>query len=110
MKVAKCTACGRLAFPSHTRCTACGGTDFASTELEEGVVVTHTVLRVPPPGLAPPVPMAIVEFEGGVRALGQLTESVDIGTRVVPEWATLREAEGRVFEGYRFRPRRGPKA
>lgn len=81
-----------------------------ATELEEGVVVTHTVLRVPPPGLAAPVPMAIVEFEGGVRALGQLTESVDIGTRVVPEWAPLREAEGTVFEGFRFRPRGGRKA
>ncbi|MFQ5919943.1 MAG: OB-fold domain-containing protein [Thermoplasmata archaeon] len=89
---------------------ACGGTQFLATELEEGVVVTHTVLRVPPPGLPPPVPMAIVEFEGGVRALGQLTQSVDTGTRVVPEWATLREAGGTGFQGFRFRPRPGRKA
>ena len=54
--------------------------------------------------------MAIVEFEGGVRALGQLTEPADIGVRVVPEWATLREAEGLTFMGFRFRPTDGRKA
>lgn len=88
----------------------CGSTLFAAIELEEGIVVTHTVLRVPPPGMDPPVPMAIVEFEGGVRALGQLTESAVTGARVVPEWAALREAEGVVYEGFRFRPQPGRKA
>lgn len=83
----------------------CRASSVETVELREGVVVTHTVLRVPPPGLKPPVPIAIVEFEGGVRALGQLTEPVETGTRVVPEWATLREADGKVYEGFRFRPR-----
>ncbi|MFQ5987064.1 MAG: Zn-ribbon domain-containing OB-fold protein [Thermoplasmata archaeon] len=105
MNVAKCARCGRLAFPSHAICPNCRGSEFEEHELTEGVVVSNTVLRVPPPGLTPPVPIAIVEFEGGVRALGQLTESAEVGTQVVPEWGFLREAEGRVYEGFRFRPR-----
>ncbi|MFQ6013298.1 MAG: Zn-ribbon domain-containing OB-fold protein [Thermoplasmata archaeon] len=104
MKVAKCTHCGRLTFPTHRVCPNCRGSAFAEEEVQEGLVVTHTVLRVPPPDFTPPVAIAIVEFEGGVRALGQVTQPVDVGTRVVSEWAVLREGGGTVYEGFRFRP------
>ncbi|MFQ5907738.1 MAG: Zn-ribbon domain-containing OB-fold protein [Thermoplasmata archaeon] len=105
MKVAKCVECGRLTFPTHRVCSRCRGTVFEEADLKEGRVLTHTVLHVPPPDLTPPIPIAIVEFEGGVRALGQVTEPVEIGARVVPDWGPLREVDGATCEGFRFRPR-----
>lgn len=105
MKVARCAQCGRISFPTHRVCANCRSSEFVEEEVEEGIVLTSTVLRVPPPDLTPPVPIAIVEFEGGGRALGQVTKPVRVGTRVVPEWATLREVRGIRYEGFRFRPR-----
>ncbi|MEE9592550.1 MAG: OB-fold domain-containing protein [Thermoplasmata archaeon] len=104
MKVAKCVECGLLTYPTHRVCARCRGTEFVEADLQEGRVLTHTILHVPPPDLTPPIPIAVVEFEGGVRALGQVTGPVEIGTRVVPEWGTLREVNGTTYEGFRFRP------
>ncbi len=104
MRVSRCMGCGALSYPVHSVCHSCGGADFKDTNLGQGALLTYTVLHVPPPGVDPPLRIGIVEFEGGVRALGQLTEEMDVGTRVEAEWAVVRRVGDKVYEGFRFRP------
>lgn len=104
MRAARCTHCGTLAFPPHAVCAACRHDTFEGVELREGRLLTYTVIHVPPPGLPSPLTVGIVEFEGGLRALGRLAEPVEVGQAVVGEWTVLREGEAGAMEGFRFRP------
>lgn len=104
MRVARCKGCRRLTYPAHFVCDDCGSRDFDSLEVSEGTLLTYTVLHVPPSGVVSPLRIGIVEFEGGVRALGQLAEPMEVGAKVRAEWTVVREVEGRIYEGFRFRP------
>lgn len=103
MRVAQCRSCGTVAYPAHRVCRSCRGRTFGETEARIGTVVTHTLLHVPPPGFEPPVRLAIVEFEGGGRALGRLTAETRLGARVEVEEADPGETEGGT-RAWRFRP------
>lgn len=104
MRAHRCRACGALSYPAHAACRRCRGRDHEELEVGEGVLLTHTELRVPPPGAPSPLRLGIAEFEGGVRALGQLLEPAEVGDRVVAEWGPTRTVEGRTVEAWRFRP------
>lgn len=103
MKVTRCVHCGTLTYPIHMVCHSCGSKESEEAELGEGTLLTYTVVHVPPPGVSPPLRLGIVEFEGGVRALGQLAEDVEVGSKVRAEWAVVRRVDGREYEGFRFR-------
>ncbi len=103
MKVSKCVQCRSLTYPSHLVCRKCGATASEEAELGEGTLLTHTVVHVPPPGVDVPLRIGIVEFEGGIRALGRLVDQMDVGSRVVAEWTVVRRVKEREFEGFRFR-------
>jgi hypothetical protein len=45
VKVRRCTACGRLAFPPRLWCPDCGRADWDEVEVESGVVETATTTR-----------------------------------------------------------------
>jgi uncharacterized OB-fold protein len=106
-----------------------GGEPVDTVDLSEhtATVVTWTTSTAPPPGVAEPNHLAIVEFEvsetpegsrnvgesESVRALGQLTtDDIDIGDEVRPVYtaelrdpeAGIREAESQEWDGYRFEP------
>jgi uncharacterized OB-fold protein len=49
--------------------------------------------------------LGIVEFDNGVRALGQLdSEEVDMGMRMRPRWERVRTLAGQEVYGLRFYP------
>ncbi len=103
MKLYRCAHCGTLAHPAHLLCHSCRATEFEEAEVGEGTLLTYTVIHVPPPGVEPPLKIGIVEFDSGVRVLGQLAEDVEVGAKVRGEWTVVRRVEGRDFEGVRFR-------
>jgi uncharacterized OB-fold protein len=107
---------GSLTYPPHP-IGPDGGEPVETVDLSEhtATVVTWTTSTAPPPGVSEPNHLAIVEFdiEGEpVRALGQLTEEVEIGDEVTPIYteelrdpaAGIREAESQEWDGYRFEP------
>jgi len=75
LEAARCEGCEKVLFPPRVACPGCGGRKFEMTVLpREGKVVTYTVVRVPPAGFTEqtPLPIAIVELEGGVRVMVQV--------------------------------------
>lgn len=102
MAPARCRNCGALAFPPHLRCRHCHGTQFEEAPLEKGRLLTWTVIHYPPPHVKGPIRVGIVEFSGGVRALGELPESLEVGAAVAAEWEVLRTVEGKEVRGFRF--------
>ncbi len=107
---------GSLTYPPHP-IGPDGGEPVETVDLSEhtATVVTWTTSTAPPPGVSEPNHLAIVEFdiEGEpVRALGQLTEEVEIGDEVAPVYteelrdpeAGIREPESQQWDGYRFEP------
>jgi uncharacterized OB-fold protein len=103
MRVYRCRSCGRLSYPAHFLCRQCRSTEFDELEVSGGKLLTYTVIHVPPPGVPVPLRLGIAEFEGGVRALGQLAEPMEVGDEVVAEWALLRKMGDEEYEGFRFR-------
>ncbi len=102
MNVRRCLHCGTLTYPAHYLCHRCRHSDFENVELGDGTLLTFTVIHVPPPGVPSPLAIGIVEFEGGVRALGQLSEPMEVGSKVTAEWGVLRRVAGKEYEGFRF--------
>jgi uncharacterized OB-fold protein len=69
-----CKACGAKTYPRHTACPSCGATDFDSLILE-GTATLVTFTRVHALSLAYTerfITVGIVEYQGGLRALGRL--------------------------------------
>ena len=80
LEAAHCKGCEEVLFPPRVVCPECGGRDFETTVLpREGKVVTYTVVRVPPAGFTEqtPLPIALVELEGGVRLMVQVGDLAD---------------------------------
>lgn len=109
MRASRCRRCQALAYPAHRLCRACRHDAFQEVSLGEGTLLTYTVLHVPPPGVPAPLTLGIAEFEGGVKALGQVVGEAAVGLRVEGEWAPLRTVDGQTLEGFRFRPVEGRK-
>ncbi len=99
----KCTSCGFATFPKHTRCPRCKGKDFSELGLNEGRLMTYTVLNATPPGVPKPLQLAIAEFEGGVRLIGQVSSGrPEIGSRVRLVESKLRETPRGICTGFSF--------
>lgn len=109
MRAFRCRRCQALTYPAHRVCRACRHDAFQEVDVGEGTLLTYTVLHVPPPGVSAPLTLGIAEFEGGVKALGQVVGEAAVGDRVQAEWAPLRTVGDRTLEGFRFRPVRGRK-
>ena len=64
---------------------------------ETGKVLTHTVIRTPPPGFANMIPyvVAVLEMDDGTRMMAQVVdvapEEVSIGMRVALEFRKVRQ-------------------
>lgn len=104
MKMYKCRHCCRLTYPAHYVCRQCHHTDFEEIGVSEGTLLTYTVIHVPPPGVDSPLRIGIVEFEGGIRALGKLMEPTEVGSKVRAEWGVTRKVGEEEYEGFTFRP------
>ncbi|MEM2896105.1 MAG: Zn-ribbon domain-containing OB-fold protein [Candidatus Bathyarchaeia archaeon] len=103
----KCKKCGKAYYPKHSRCFKCKSKDFDEIELGNVcTLLTYTKLYAIPKGIDKvPLVLGIVEFENGVRVLGQITtEEVEIGMKLKPISGELRVIEGKPTLGFKFEP------
>jgi uncharacterized OB-fold protein len=100
-----CKGCGAVAYPRHRCCKACGKTRFESVPLE-GNATLLTFTRVYNLSLAFDerfITLGIVEFEGGVRALGRLdVDEPKISMKLSAYVAPVRTEGYETYEGLWF--------
>jgi len=108
---------GSIGYPGHP-VGPDGSEPVETVDLSEytGEVVTWTTNTATPPGVRQPNTLAIVEFDvdgESVRAIGQTTDDVEIGTTVRPVYVEqlrepgvgLKPEDGpQEWDGYRFEP------
>ncbi|MEM3506656.1 MAG: Zn-ribbon domain-containing OB-fold protein [Candidatus Bathyarchaeia archaeon] len=103
----KCKRCGKAYYPKHSRCFNCKSRDFEKIELGNVcTLITYTKLYAIPKGIDKvPLVLGIVEFENGVRMLGQITtENVEIDMKLKPIFDKIRVIEGKPIFGFKFEP------
>jgi uncharacterized OB-fold protein len=87
LPVSICSACGHSVFPARLLCPRCGGSEWATTEIVEGVVEDATVVRRVPGGPLPaPVQLGAVRVAGGPVVLARLEPGTDSGASVRLEY------------------------
>ncbi|MFX1514088.1 MAG: Zn-ribbon domain-containing OB-fold protein [Promethearchaeota archaeon] len=102
----KCTKCGKIEYPRHTRCHGCRNREFEEVEVTgEGTLVTFTKLKATPTGIdTPTLVLGMVEFENGVRYTGQiLAEEPEIGMKLYPVWGRVRTINNQNLHAFQFR-------
>ncbi len=64
----KCSECGKTEFPPKIVCTSCYSDKMEWIELpKRGRIYSFTEMHVVPTGFKPPLTVAVVELENGVR-------------------------------------------
>ena len=103
----RCKNCGYVMYPSHSRCLHCGGREFEGIETAgRGRLVTYTEIFNLPWGIDERSrTVGIVEFENGVKAMGQIkVETPKIGMKLKAEWGPVRVIRGEEVYGLIFHP------
>lgn len=101
----KCKNCGYVMYPRHFRCLNCGGREFERIEPgEKGKLVTFTDVYGLPWGIDERVrTIGIVEFEDGVKAMGQIkAQKPKIGMKLKAAWGPVRVIGGETVYGFIF--------
>ena len=107
----RCKKCGYLNYPHRRICVRCAeGTEFEFTPLpREGVIYSYIINHYAPAEMERPAICALVDL-GERRLYGQITEcspaDVHVGMPVERVIRIIREHDGLVFYGIKFRPRR----
>jgi uncharacterized protein len=73
----RCTRCGQVSLPRRLVCPGCRGSEMEAVRLaRSGVVITSTVIHVPPDDFTAQAPyaMAIVETPEGARLMAQVVD------------------------------------
>ena len=98
LEAGRCTDCGAVAYPVRQICPGCRGDSFETFNLSrEGVVITSTVIHVPPDEflMEAPYAMAVVETPEGARLMTQVVDcdpsSVLPGMNVSLEFRLIRK-------------------
>jgi 3-hydroxy-3-methylglutaryl CoA synthase/uncharacterized OB-fold protein len=96
----RCTACGFRHLPPTRICLSCRAVDQMEPERMadlQGTVATYTIDRLAF-SLSPPMVGAVIDFDGGGRYRGEMTDvdpaAVAVGTRVAMTFRRLYSAEG----------------
>jgi uncharacterized OB-fold protein len=106
----KCKKCGKLHYPFHDRCLACKSREFDKVEPQgDARLLTFTRIYNLPWGFDQRyLTIGVVEFENGVRAMGQIKadESYDlkIGMLLHPAWEPIRVQYGENVYGLALHP------
>jgi len=106
----KCDKCGFLQHDSHIRCLKCKNANFSIiTALETCTLLTYTILRAPPKEFREKESYAlgVVEFENGLKALGQITTQDDlkIGMILIPIYQKIcNDLDGQEIFTHVFKP------
>lgn len=106
----RCKKCGKIHYPFHDRCLACKSREFEKIK-PEGMakLLTYTRIYNLPWGFDQRyLTIGVVEFENGVRAMGQIhvDESAHLETGMVmkPEWGPVRKQYGEAVYGLVLKP------
>lgn len=106
----KCVKCGFLQHKSHIRCLKCKTKEFSLFEAS-GIcrLLTYTILTEPPSEFRDQdsYVLGIVEFENGIKALGQITskENLKIGMNLKPTYKKICDnLDGKEVYDYTFQP------
>ena len=96
----RCTACGFRHLPPTRVCLSCQAVDQMESERMadlQGTVATYTIDRLAF-SLSPPMVGAVIDFDGGGRYRGEMTDvdpdAVAVGTRVAMTFRRLYSAQG----------------
>ncbi len=106
----KCKKCGKLHYPFHDRCLVCRGRDFEKVKPEgKPSLVTFTRIYNLPWGFdLRYLTIGIVQFENGVKAMGQIhaDESYPIknGMLLEASWEPVRWTYGEPTYGLVLKP------
>jgi len=106
----KCDNCGLLQHSTHLRCLKCKHEKF-DTIVASGsaILLTYTVLKAPPAEFRDKnsYVIGVVEFENGVRGLGQITtqDKLKTGMTLKPIYRKICEnLDGKEVYAYVFDP------
>ena len=106
----KCKKCGKLHYPFHDRCLACKGREFETVEPQGNAkLLTFTRIYNLPWGFDQRyLTIGVVEFENGVKAMGQIAADdaagLKAGMKLRPTWAPIRKVHGENVFGLKFHP------
>lgn len=106
----KCKKCGKLHFPFHDRCMACKNREFDEVKPQGNAkLLTFTRIYNLPWGFDQRyLTIGVVEFENGVKAMGQVkvdeTYPLKLGMAMQPSWETVRVQYGEDVYGLALRP------
>ncbi len=108
IKAVKCHNCGLIQHYSHLRCLNCKSESFEDIEATGGCrLITFTILTAVPTEFLEkrPYGLGIVEFENGVRAIGQITTQKDLktGMKLRPIFKVIKMG-GKQIHTYLFEP------
>ena len=105
----KCKDCGHITYPRRLICPICGSLNLEEHKLSrKGTVQTYAINWVLPPGIEPPVPVVVVDLEGGGKYQGIIAEvanpeEVKIGGKVEMVLRKVFTDRGLNIYGYKFR-------
>jgi uncharacterized OB-fold protein len=104
----KCKNCGKIHNPYHERCICCKGRQFEQIK-PQGTprLLTYTQINNLPWGFDQRfLTIGVVEFENGVRAMGQIDagdgEEFPLGSKMKASWAPVRVANGENVYGLKL--------
>lgn len=106
----KCNKCGLFQHKSHLRCLKCKNRTFTFVEAKGACkLLTYTILKAPPAEFRNlnSYALGMVEFENGVRALGQITsqENLSTGMELSPVYKRICEnLDGKEVFAFVFEP------
>lgn len=106
----KCKNCGFLQHETHLRCLECKKGDFDTVEASGSCkLLSYTILTAPPAEFRDKISYAIgiVEFENGIKGLGQITtqNNLKTGMRLKPAYKKIcKNLDGTEIFGYVFEP------
>ncbi len=106
----RCKKCGKLHYPFHDRCLACRHREFEQVK-PQGMakLLTYTRIYNLPWGFDQRyLTIGVVEFENGVRAMGQIhvdeSAHLENGMLMQPDWAPVRQQYGEDVYGLTLKP------
>ncbi len=107
----KCKKCGHLQHKSHVRCLKCKNDTFDTIEAtsDECILLTYTILTAPPMEFRDKrsYALGVVEFENGVRALGQIIpqENLKVGMKLKSAYEKIcNNLDGNEVYAYVYKP------
>lgn len=106
----KCQNCGYLQHKTHLRCLKCKYETFSLIEASNTCkLLSYTILKAPPAEFRnkDSYALGVVEFDNGVRVLGQITtqENLTIGMVMKPIYKKICEdLDGKEIYTYVFEP------